>query len=191
MRPLKPTFLPWLRTSHSGISVLRQVALLVVASTRRSRAGTAAGCAPTAPTRCRHTARTPRTRRSETELTYPVRIGRLALREDSDGPGRQRRGGGCKDYVFDRPTTYTILADRDRFGPHGVEGGHAAGTAEYVLIRDGVETLLGSKSTVELEAGDTISVRTCGGGGYGPPADATRRTCSETSARNVWPGART
>jgi N-methylhydantoinase B len=108
----------------------------------------------------------------ETELNYPVRIGRLALREDSDGPGRHRGGLGlCKDYVFDRPTTYTILADRDRFGPHGVEGGEPAGTAEYVLIRNGTETLLGSKSTVELEAGDTISVRTCGGGGYGPPAE--------------------
>jgi N-methylhydantoinase B len=108
----------------------------------------------------------------ETELNYPVRIGRLALREDSEGPGRHRGGLGLvKDYVFDRPTTYTILADRDRFGPHGVEGGHAAGIAEYVLIRGGTETRLGSKSTVELEAGDTISVRTCGGGGYGPPAE--------------------
>ena len=25
--------------------------------------------------------------------------------------------------------------------------------------------------TVELEAGDVISVRTCGGGGYGPPSE--------------------
>jgi N-methylhydantoinase B len=108
----------------------------------------------------------------ETELNYPVRIGRLALREDSEGPGRRRGGLGLiKDYVFDRPTTYTILADRDRFGPWGAEGGQAAGVAEYVLIRDGVETRLGSKSTVDLESGDTISVRTCGGGGYGPPEE--------------------
>jgi N-methylhydantoinase B len=108
----------------------------------------------------------------ETELNYPVRIGRLSLRADSEGPGRQRGGMGLiKDYVYDRPTTYTILADRDRFGPWGVEGGQAARTAEYVHIRDGVETRLGSKSTVELEAGDTISVRTCGGGGYGPPEE--------------------
>jgi N-methylhydantoinase B len=106
----------------------------------------------------------------ETELNYPVRIGRLSLRPDSEGPGRRRGGLGLiKDYVYDRPTTYTILADRDRFGPWGVEGGLAAGTAEYVHVRDGVETRLGSKSTIELEAGDTISVRTCGGGGYGPP----------------------
>ena len=108
----------------------------------------------------------------ETELNYPVRIGRLSLREDSEGPGRHRGGLGlCKDYVFDRATTYTLLADRDRFGPWGAEGGHPAGTAEYVLIRRGDETRLGSKSTVELEPGDTISVRTCGGGGYGPPEE--------------------
>ncbi|HEX4521523.1 MAG TPA: hydantoinase B/oxoprolinase family protein [Gaiellaceae bacterium] len=108
----------------------------------------------------------------ETELNYPVRIGRLALREDSEGPGRRRGGLGlCKDYVFDRPTTYTILADRDRAGPWGALGGQAGLPAEYVLIRDGVETRLASKTTVELEAGDRLSVRTCGGGGYGPPEE--------------------
>jgi N-methylhydantoinase B len=108
----------------------------------------------------------------ETELNYPVRIGCLALLADSEGAGRFRGGLGLrKDYVFDRATTYTILADRDRFGPWGALGGHDARTAEYVHIRDGVETRLGSKVTVELEAGDVISVRTCGGGGYGPPEE--------------------
>jgi N-methylhydantoinase B len=108
----------------------------------------------------------------ETELNYPVRIGCLELVPDSDGAGRFRGGLGLrKDYVFDRATTYTILADRDRFGPWGVFGGEDANVAEYVHIRNGVETRLGSKVTVELEAGDVISVRTCGGGGYGPPRE--------------------
>jgi N-methylhydantoinase B len=108
----------------------------------------------------------------ETELNYPVRIGRLSLVEDSEGAGRFRGGLGLrKDYVFDRPTTYTILADRDRFGPWGAFGGLDGKIAEYVLVRDGAETRLGSKVTVELEAGDVISVRTCGGGGYGPPGE--------------------
>ncbi len=40
-----------------------------------------------------------------------------------------------------------------------------------MLIRDGVETRLGSKSTTELVAGDIVSVRSCGGGGYGPPEE--------------------
>src|SRR5262245_15005773 len=108
----------------------------------------------------------------ETELNYPVRIPRLALVENSEGAGRFRGGLGLrKDYLFDRPTTYTILADRDRFGPWGAFGGHHAQVAEYVLIRGGAETRLGSKVTVELEPGDVISVRTCGGGGYGPPEE--------------------
>ena len=51
----------------------------------------------------------------ETELNYPVRIDRLALVEDSEGPGRWRGGLGLrKDYRFDLQTTFTILADRDR-----------------------------------------------------------------------------
>jgi N-methylhydantoinase B len=108
----------------------------------------------------------------ETELNYPVRIPRLALVENSEGAGRFRGGLGLrKDYLFDRPTTYTILADRDRFGPHGAFGGLDAAVAEYVLIRGSSETRLGSKVTVELEPGDVISVRTCGGGGYGHPAE--------------------
>ena len=108
----------------------------------------------------------------ETELNYPVRVERLALVPDSEGPGRTRGGLGLrKDYRFDLSTTFTILADRDRSGPWGVEGGHDAGRAEYVHVRDGVETRLLSKSTLDLEPGDVVSIRTCGGGGYGPPAE--------------------
>jgi N-methylhydantoinase B len=52
-----------------------------------------------------------------------------------------------------------------------VLGGHDGKVAEYVLIRAGVETRLGAKTTLEVEPGDTISYRTCGGGGYGPPEE--------------------
>jgi N-methylhydantoinase B len=108
----------------------------------------------------------------ETELNYPVRIDGLSLVEDSDGPGRYRGGLGLrKDYRFDQHTTFTILADRDRNGPWGAFGGHDGHVAEYVLIRAGAETRLGSKTTLELVPGDVISVRTCGGGGYGPPEE--------------------
>ena len=108
----------------------------------------------------------------ETELNYPVSIDRLGLVEDSDGPGRFRGGLGLrKDYRFDQATTFTILADRDRQGPWGALGGRSGKVAEYVLIRDGSETRLGSKCTVELVPGDVISVRSCGGGGYGPPEE--------------------
>jgi N-methylhydantoinase B len=108
----------------------------------------------------------------ETELNYPVRVARLSLVDDSEGPGRFRGGLGLrKDFVFDRPTTFTVLADRTARGPAGAFGGLDGRVAEYVLVRGGEERLLGAKTTVELEAGDTISYRTCGGGGYGPPSE--------------------
>jgi N-methylhydantoinase B len=52
-----------------------------------------------------------------------------------------------------------------------VLGGRDGRVAEYFHLRDAEETRLGSKSTVELVPGDVISVRTCGGGGYGPPEE--------------------
>ncbi|HXH87442.1 MAG TPA: hydantoinase B/oxoprolinase family protein [Gaiellaceae bacterium] len=121
----------------------------------------------------------------ETELNYPVRVSRLSLVEDSDGAGRFRGGLGLrKDFEFDRATTFTVLADRTSRGPQGAFGGLAGKPAEYVLIRDGAETQLGAKATVELRAGDTVSYRTCGGGGYGPPEERDR----EHVARDVREG---
>ena len=108
----------------------------------------------------------------ETERGYPVHIDRLSLVEDSDGPGRFRGGLGLrKDYRFDRPLTFTVLADRTKQGPWGVLGGGAGAPARFVLVRDGVEQDLNPKSTLDLLAGDVVSYRTCGGGGYGPATE--------------------
>jgi len=108
----------------------------------------------------------------ETELNYPVRVTRLALVADSEGPGRFRGGLGLrKDFLFQRATTFTVLADRTKAGPWGARGGHSGRPAEYVLVRDGVEHQLGAKSTIDLRGGDVVSYRTCGGGGYGPPQE--------------------
>ena len=109
----------------------------------------------------------------ETELNYPVRIARYELVEDSDGAGRQRGGLGLRrDYLFpDHAATFTILADRDRAGPWGLFGGEPGRRAEYILNPDGAARRLGSKTTLDLQPGDVVSYRTCGGGGYGPPAE--------------------
>jgi N-methylhydantoinase B len=99
-----------------------------------------------------------------------VRIARLSLVDDSEGAGRFRGGLGLrKDFLFDRPTTFTVLSDRTAAGPAGAFGGLDGHVAEYVLVRDGEETRLPAKTTVSLQAGDVVSYRTCGGGGYGAP----------------------
>lgn len=109
----------------------------------------------------------------ETEVNYPVCILRYELVEDSEGPGRFRGGLGLRrDYLFpDHSCTFTILADRDRQGPWGLFGGLPGQRAEYVLNPDGEARRLGSKTTLELQPGDVISYRTCGGGGHGRPEE--------------------
>ena len=106
----------------------------------------------------------------ETEINYPVRINRYELVEDSDGAGKHRGGLGLRrDYFFDHEASFTILSDRDRWGPQGLFGGHPGKVANYVLNPDTEPVKLGSKMTLQLKPGDVVSFRTCGGGGYGPP----------------------
>jgi N-methylhydantoinase B len=106
----------------------------------------------------------------ETESNYPVRITRYELVTDSEGPGEFRGGLGLRrDYMFPDEATFTILADRDKFGPRGLFGGEHGGKSVYALIKDGNEEHLSSKTTVQLQPGDVISYRTSGGGGYGEP----------------------
>jgi N-methylhydantoinase B len=109
----------------------------------------------------------------ETEINYPVRIVRYELIPDSEGAGRQRGGLGLRrDYLFpDHEVSFTILADRERWGPWGLFGGEAGQKASYFLNSAGEATELGSKVTVQLTPGDVVSYRTCGGGGYGPPLE--------------------
>ena len=102
---------------------------------------------------------------------------------------------GHRDLAMSSAGDVTILADRDRSGPDGAFGGEDGRKAEYLLIRGGVETRLGSKTTFDLEPGDVVSCRTCGGGGYGPPAerdpelvarDVREGTVSAERARDVY-----
>ena len=106
----------------------------------------------------------------ETELNYPVRILRYELVPDSEGPGKYRGGLGLRrDYSFPgHEPTFTILADRLKFPPLGLFGGGPGKLAEYALgSPDGTERALGSKCTFTVPHGHYVSMRTCGGGGYG------------------------
>ncbi len=114
----------------------------------------------------------------EVELNYPVRIARYELVDNSDGPGTYRGGLGLRrDYTFpDHEVSFTILSDRDRWGPAGLFGGLPGRKARYVLNPGGDSVVLGSKTTLQVKPGDVVSFQTWGGGGYGPPheRDPTR-----------------
>ena len=99
---------------------------------------------------------------------------RLPQRIGTRQNNQKYRGGlGLRrDYLFpDHEASFTILADRERWGPHGLFGGLPGERAHYVLNPEGEARELGSKVTVQLDEDDVVSYRTCGGGGYGPPEE--------------------
>jgi N-methylhydantoinase B len=61
----------------------------------------------------------------------------------------------------------TLLSERRTHGPYGLEGGEAGQPGENVVIRDGQEARLPGKGSFDLQAGDVLSIRTPGGGGWG------------------------
>jgi N-methylhydantoinase B len=107
----------------------------------------------------------------EIELGYPVRIPRVSLIPDSEGAGQFRGGLGVRrDYWFpDVSSRFSVLSDRARFAPWGLSGGRDGRAAHYVLEPEAAPQELGSKFSRSLQPGQTISVQTPGGGGYGDP----------------------
>jgi N-methylhydantoinase B len=101
------------------------------------------------------------------ETFYPVRVERYEIREGSGGSGRYRGGSGLRrDLRALARMTFSLLADRRKIPPYGLAGGKSAATGQDVLIRDGQETPLPSKGAIKLQAGDVVSIRTPGGGGF-------------------------
>src|SRR5205085_10241720 len=95
---------------------------------------------------------------------------RYGLVNDSEGAGKYRGGLGVhREYTFpNHEVTFTVLADRRKFPPRGLFGGHDGQPARYTLVApDGTEKALGSKATFRVPAGAIVRYETCGGGGYG------------------------
>ena len=92
----------------------------------------------------------------ETEASYPVRIVRYELIENSEGGGRHRGGLGVRrDYTFPGHTpSFSILSDKARYAPWGLFGGEAARPAKYILNPETPSAReLPSKITFQLKPG--------------------------------------
>ncbi len=98
------------------------------------------------------------------ELQYPLRVERYGLRLGSGGAGRHRGGDGVvRELRILEPMRLSIISERRRLAPTGQRGG---GPGERGLnLQNGRE--LPAKVTTEVEAGDTITIETPGGGGFG------------------------
>jgi N-methylhydantoinase B len=107
------------------------------------------------------------------ETAYPLTVERYELRPDSGGAGQYRGGLGLRRdiRVRDHTATFSLLADRQRHAPYGLVGGDDGEPGAAYRLDDEEERRLPGKSTHDLPAGVTVSLRTPGAGGYGPPAE--------------------
>ena len=103
------------------------------------------------------------------EIAYPLRVERYKLISGSGGRGRYRGGLGIRRDItaVDHTARVSLLTDRRKFNPYGLAGGEPGKLGKNVLIRNGEEIPLPGKGTFSLHAGETVSIRTPGGGGYG------------------------
>ncbi|MBS0207128.1 MAG: hydantoinase B/oxoprolinase family protein [Planctomycetes bacterium] len=105
------------------------------------------------------------------ERRYPVRIHEFSIRPGSGGAGLHRGGDGITRQIeFLRPLRVSILSERrGPFAPFGLAGGQPGALGQNSLQRqvDGTIVDLGGKVSLDVQAGDVLTIQTPGGGGWG------------------------
>jgi N-methylhydantoinase B/oxoprolinase/acetone carboxylase alpha subunit len=102
------------------------------------------------------------------EHYLPVRIRRYNLRSGSGGAGTFAGGEGLvREYEMLAQSSATILSDRRKRPPYGLQGGGPGGLGRNTLVRRGRQQKLPGKVQLELQPGDRLRIETPGGGGYG------------------------
>jgi N-methylhydantoinase B len=100
------------------------------------------------------------------EMHYPIRIREYSIRRGSGGDGRYAGGNGLiREFEFLEPAELTLITERRRIAPWGLEGG-ASGAPGKNLLDD---KILPGKCHLFVEEGQVLRVETPGGGGVGLP----------------------
>ena len=110
------------------------------------------------------------------EQKFPVLYHHYAIHEGSGGAGKQRGGFGL-DYKLEilcESAQASFVMDHGRYGPQGVQGG-LDGNVNVVEVELNkniyIPVHLSKEQDIQLQKGDTVHVKTPGGGGYGSPFD--------------------
>lgn len=102
------------------------------------------------------------------EMHYPLRIRRYAVWEGSGGDGRRRGGDGLiREYEFLQETSVTLLTERRRHAPWGLNGGEPGRCGENLYMG----RALPGKVSFTAAPGTRLVVKTPGGGGWGVAED--------------------
>jgi 5-oxoprolinase (ATP-hydrolysing) len=103
------------------------------------------------------------------ETRFPVVLEEFSIRRGSGGGGRHHGGDGAVRKVrFRKRMSASILSNRRRVAPFGLEGGGEAKPGRNAVVRaDGGIEELGATASVEMAPDDVFVIETPGGGGYG------------------------
>jgi N-methylhydantoinase B len=108
------------------------------------------------------------------ESRWPFIVERLGLAVDSGGPGLHRGGLGYDKHIrMLRDANFMSIADRSLLACWGVRGGRAGRPFSVVIDPGGPhERAVDALADAEpIYAGETVRIRTTGGGGWGDPLD--------------------
>lgn len=104
------------------------------------------------------------------EFAYPVRLRRYGYRTGSGGSGQFRGGDGLvRELEILGDCEVTLLADRRKSSPYGLNGGEAGKAGQAVRIEAGTTKplLLPGKCSIRARAGSVLRLESPGGGGWG------------------------
>jgi len=106
------------------------------------------------------------------EYAYPLRVRRYGIRRGSGGKGKFKGGDGVvREVELLTDAQVTILSDRRKIPPYGLNGGESGALGRTVLITYEGERELGGKESVHARRSDRIRIESPGGGGWGKPRD--------------------
>ncbi len=103
------------------------------------------------------------------EWRYPVLLEEFSIRKNSGGAGKQCGGNGVIRIIkFLTPMTVSILSSHRLLPGFGLQGGMAGMKGENTVMRFNGEIVeLGGCAEIDMQQGDSIIIKTPGGGGYG------------------------
>ena len=113
----------------------------------------------------------------QVENKFPLLVKHYRLRQDSGGAGEYRGGLGAECEVLSLSrVNYQTRVDRVKHPPWGLAGGKSAlGNLIGMRLKAGSEELFTSgKVNMRLDAGESYTLRSGGGGGFGHPKKRTR-----------------
>ena len=108
------------------------------------------------------------------ELRMPIYVHARGFFPDTEGAGRTCGAPQAFARYGPRVGSMSLIYNSDGSinGPKGVRGGlGAANAGQHKILADGGQEDVPRVGQVFLDAGELIESRSCGGGGFGPPAE--------------------